>query len=164
MQGWTLALEDAASANAPLLVLRPTPELTNGLFKQIFSRAMESLRTPPESAIPIVLRGEFDGVVGGQLTAAAMLAAAREAGLADGALTPRCVVHRHVSEPGNVRQVYFVYFEAPRVRQFRGQLGLDADVLSPILFVAGAGADFVSWLPQRVNPDADCVAPIEVAE
>ena len=31
-----------------------------------------------------------------------------------------------------------------------------------MLFVAGAGPDFNSWLPQRVNPDADCLAPVEI--
>ena len=43
------------------------------------------------------------------------------------------------------------------------QIGLDPDALSPIMFVAGAGADFNSWLPQRINAEADCLAPIEIA-
>ena len=71
-------------------------------------------------------------------------------------------MHRRISEPGGVRQVYLVFFDAPAIAQFRRQLGLDADALSPILFVAGAGADFNSWLPQRVNAEADCLAPIEI--
>jgi len=41
-------------------------------------------------------------------------------------------------------------------------LGL-GEPLSPVLFVAGAGSDFNSWLPQRVNAGADCVAPVEIA-
>ena len=68
-------------------------------------------------------------------------------------------MQRRISEPGGVRQVYLVSFDAPAVAQFRRQIGLDPDALSPIMFVAGAGADFNSWLPQRINAEADCLAP-----
>ena len=81
LQSWTLALEPASAANDPLLVLRPSPELAAGLFKQIFARAMESLNSPTAPSIPVVLRGEFDRVVGDQLSQEAMLAAAKAAGI-----------------------------------------------------------------------------------
>jgi hypothetical protein len=164
LRTWTVALETASNANDPLLTLRPTPELTGGLFRQIFARAMESLNTPASPAIPIIIRDEFDRVVGDQLTKEALLAAARGAGLEAASMTPRCVVHRRISEPGGTRQVYFVFFDAPAISQFRGQLGLDPAALSPVLFVAGAGSDFNAWLPQRVNREADCLAPVEVTD
>jgi hypothetical protein len=163
LQSWMLALEPASAPNEPLLVLRPSPELAAGLFKQIFARAMESLSSPTTPSIPLVLRGEFDRVVGDQMTQDAMLTAARSAGVEATAPIPRCLVHRHISEPGGVRQTYLVFFDAPAIAQFRGQIGLDLDGLSPIMFVAGAGPDFNSWLPQRVNADADCLAPVEIA-
>jgi len=163
LQSWSLALEPATAASEPLLVLRPSPELAADLFKQIFARAMESLNSPTTPSIPLVLRGEFDRVVGDQLTQNAMLAAAEAAGLETTNPTPRCLVHRRISEPGGVRQAYLVFFDAPAIAQFRRRIGLDADALSPIMFVAGAGPDFNRWLPQRVNADADCLAPIEVA-
>ena len=162
LQSWTLALEPASAPNDPLLVLRPTPDLASGLFKQIFSRAMESLNSPTAPSIPLVLRGEFDRDVGDQLTQDAMMAAAKAAGIEAIAPAPRCLVHRRISEPGGVRQAYLVYFDAPALAQFRRAIGLDPEALSPIMFVAGAGADFASWLPQRINADADCLAPIEV--
>ena len=162
LQSWMLALEPAASANDPLLVLRPSPELAAGLFKQIFARAMESLNSPTAPSIPVVLRGEFDRVAGDQLSQEAMLAAAKAAGIEASAPSPRCLVQRRISEPGGVRQVFLVFFDAPAIAQFRRQIGLDPDAVSPILFVAGAGADFNSWLPQRVNADADCLAPVEI--
>jgi hypothetical protein len=162
VQSWALALEPASAPNDPLLVLRPSPDLASGLFKQIFSRAMESLNSPTAPAIPLVLRGEFDRDVGDQLTQEAMMAAAKAAGLEAAGPTPRCLVHRRISEPGGVRQAYLVYFNAPAVAQFRRAIGLDPDALSPVMFVAGAGTDFASWLPQRVNEAADCVAPIEM--
>ena len=162
--GWTLALESAADANDPLLALRPPPELAGELFRQIFSRAMESMNAAIAPVVPLVLRGEFDRVVGDQLTREALLAAARTAGLEKAVMMPHCVVHRRVSEPGNTRQVYFVVFDAPLVAQFRRQLGLDPPAVAQILFVAGTGVDFNSWLPQRVNLDTDCVAPVHVEE
>lgn len=162
LQSWTLALEPAAAANDPLLVLRPAPELAAGLFKQIFSRAMESLNSPTAPSIPVVLRGEFDRVVGDQMSQEALLTAAKAAGLDTAAPSPRCLVHRRISEPGGVRQAYLVFFDGPAIAQFRRQIGLDPDALSPVMFVAGAGADFNSWLPQRVNADTDCLAPVEI--
>lgn len=163
LQTWTLALEAAPRPNDPLLVLRPSPDLANGLFKQIFARAMESLNSPSAPSIPLVLRGEFDRDVGDQLTPEGLLAAARTAGVEAAAPSPRCLVHRRISEPGGVRQAYLVFFDAPSIAPFRKQAGLDPDALSPIMFVAGAGTDFNSWLPQRVNAEADCLAPIEIA-
>jgi hypothetical protein len=162
LQPWTLALEQAARPNDPLLVLRAPPDFPSGVFKQIFARAMESLNSPTLPSVPVVLRGEYDRVVGDQFTEQAMLDAAKAAGIASAPPSPRCLVHRRVSEPGGVRQAYFVFFDAPAIVQFRRQLGLDADGLSPVMAVAGAGTDFNSWLPLRVNADADCLAPIEV--
>ena len=164
LQRWTLGLESASRPNDPLLVLRPTPELASGLFHQVFSRTMESLDAPAAPAVPVVLRGEFDRVVRDQFTQEALLAAARGAGLETAGIMPRCLVHRRVSEPGGTRQVFFVLFDAPSVSQFRQQLGLDPAALAPVLFIAGAGADFNSWLPQRVNAEADCLAPVETAD
>jgi hypothetical protein len=123
---------------------------------------MESLNSPMMPSVPVVLRGEFDATAGGRMTQDAMLAAAVAAGV-EAAPVPRCLVHRRISEPGGVRQVYLVFFDAPAIAQFRRQLGLDGEALSPVLFVAGAGSDFNSWLPQRVNAGADCLAPVEIA-
>ena len=163
LQTWTLALEPARQPNDPLLVLRSSSDLANALFKQIFSRSMESLNSPAAPSIPVVLRGEFDRDVGDQLTQEKLLAAAKASGLESAAPGPHCLVHRRTSAPGGVRQAYLVYFDAPVIVQFRGQLGLDPNALSPVMFIAGAGADFNSWLPQRVNAETDCLAPIEIA-
>jgi hypothetical protein len=157
-----LAIESASRPNDPLLVLRPVPDLATGLFKQIFSRTMESLNSPNAPSIPVVLRGEFDRAIGTRLTNDALLAAAKDAGLEGMALSPRCLVHRRISEPGGVRQAYLVLFDAPPIEHFRRQLGLEPDALSPVMFIAGAGTDFASWLPQRINANADCLAPVEI--
>jgi hypothetical protein len=162
LQPAALAIESASRPNDPLLVLRPVPDLATGLFKQIFARAMESLNSPTTPSIPVVLRGEFDRSIADRLTEDALLSAARNAGIDKPALSPRCLVHRRVSEPGGVRQAYLVLFDAPAIVEFRRQLGLEADTLSPVMFIAGAGSDFASWLPQRIHAESDCLAPIEV--
>ena len=163
LQPWALALEQASRPSDPLLVLRGPEELASGVFKQIFARAMESLNSPTAPSVAVVLRGEYDRVVGDQLTQDALVAAAKAAGIEAAALAPRCLVHRRVSEPGGVRQAYFILFDAPAILQFRRQLGLDPESLSPVMAVAGAGTDFNAWLPLRVNADADCLAPVEIA-
>jgi hypothetical protein len=160
LKGWALALEPASTPAEPLLVLRAPADLAPGLFKQIFARAMESLNTPTAPAIPIVLRGEFDRDIGDRLTQDALLASATAA-VGAAAPAPRCLVHLRVSGPGGVRQAYLVTFDAPSIAQFRKQLGLDPNALTPIMFVAGAGADFSSW-SQQINA-GECVAPIEIA-
>jgi hypothetical protein len=162
LQGWTLSLEPAAAPAEPLLVLRAPADLAPGLFKQIFARAMESLNTPTAPAIPIVLRGEFDRDIGGQLTREGLLAAAKTAGIESTVPTPRCLVHLRVSGPGGVRQAYLVVFDAPSIAQFRKQIGLDPGAATPVVFVAGAGAGFSSWSAQQINA-GECVAPIEIA-
>lgn len=162
LQGWTLTLEPASTPADPLLVLRAPADLAPGLFKQIFARAMESLNTPTAPAIPIVLRGEFDRDVGDRLTQDALLAAANTAGLGAAAPAPRCLVHLRISGPGGVRQAYLVTFDAPSIAQFRKQIGLDPNALTPTMFVAGAGTDFSSWSPQQINA-GECVAPVEIA-
>ena len=160
---WTLALEPASGPNQPLLVLRPVPELASTLFRQVFARAMESLTAPAAPAIPVILRGEFDRVVGDQFTHDALMNAARAAGLETASITPKCVVHRRVSEPGLTKQAYLLFFDAPAIGEFRHRMGLDAGALAPVLFVAGANSDFSDWLPHRVNGDTDCQAPVEVS-
>jgi hypothetical protein len=162
LSGWTASLEATASPGDPIVSLRPSPVLAAGLFRQIFSRAMESLNTPAAPAIPLVLKSEFDRQLADTFTPETLLAAARAAGLESSEIVPRCLVHRRVSEPGGTRQVYLVFFDAPAVSQFRSQLGLETGGFSPVMFVAGAGTDFNSWLPQRVNVESDCLAPIEI--
>ena len=168
LEGWTLALEAGARPADPMLVLRPGPELVHGLFRQVFSRAMESMNMSTTAAIPLLLRGEYDRALAGRVTPEALLASAREAGLERAALVPRCLGYKRLSEPGSVRQLYFALFDAPAAVRFREGLvahvqegaTFDPAAQSPVLFIAVAGPAFDRWLPMRVSADTDCVAPI----
>ena len=162
VRAWTLVLEPDAASTEPMLALRSSPELASDLFKQVFARAMESLASSTAPAVPAVLRSEFDQVVRRQMTAEALFKVAQAAGLEAATMTPRCLVHRRLSEPGNIRQAYLLLFDAPAIMQFRKELGVDADSSSPLLFVAGAGSSLDSWLTQRVDPETGCLVPVVV--
>lgn len=164
---WTLVLEPADGPNAPLLSARTGVELVSNLFRQLFQRAMESMNTPASSSIPIVLHGEFDRGLAGRMTRDELLVAAREAGIESAPHEPRCLAHRRISEPGNVRQIYFAVIDSPSVVGFRDELAghaegpFDAAALSPIMIVGASDAIFHRWLPIQAD-DGDCMAPIEV--
>lgn len=171
LAAWTLSVEAAATdPAAPLIVLRGPPEIVSGLFRQVFMRMMESLNAPAGTWMPVVLRGELD-LIRGVMSADVLLEAAREAGLENTRFEPRCMAHRRISQPGATRQVYFAVFDVPAFVRFREDLaaraasagagGFDAAALSPVVFIAGSDGSFHRWLPLRVDPERDCVAPIE---
>lgn len=172
LRNWTVVFEPASSPTAPVLALRPTPELASELFRQVFARSMESLNIPTPVAIPLVLQGEFDRAFAGHVTPNALVAAARNAGLESATLEPRCLAYRRVSEPGDTRQLYFVVFDAPAFGLFREQIGalldggaapradFDPAALSPVLIIAASEPTVSRWLPLRADQDMDCVAPI----
>ena len=59
---------------------------------------------------------------------------------------------------------------SPTIREVAETLGrtggnvslFDPAALSPVLIVAGVDENFDRWLPLRADPDADCLAPIEM--
>lgn len=163
LQDWTLGIDTAADADGAVVSLRPQPELPMNLFRQLFSRHMESLVTPTSPGISLVLRRE----VPNSLSAEAVMALARASGLGQTAVAPRCVGSRRISEPGITRQVYFVWFDVPGFDQFRQSVAASAGQdfapsgLSPVLLLA-AQPNFLGWLPIVVDQDRDCTAPVTV--
>ncbi len=176
LRGWTLAIDPASQANAPLLVLRPPREFAAELFNQVFARAMESMKGSTSASVPVVLQGEFEMSLAASMTTEALLTLAREAGLARAVFTPQCLAVRRVSEPGLTRQVYFVIFDAPEFGRFRERLAVQSHAaaasigtfepaaLSPVLIIGGIDANLDRWLPIRANPGADCVASVSTTD
>ena len=174
LSSWTLSVEtDAESARSgAVLTLRPNPDLASRLGTQIFRRAGESLNYPNPAGMPLVLRSELAAL--GALTPEALLATAQAAGLETATFEASCMGHRRVSEPGITRGVYFVVFDAPAFVAFRQQVAaqvreagggvslFDPAAMSPVLIVAGLDGGFNRWLPLKVDPQTDCVAPIAV--
>jgi hypothetical protein len=165
---WTLAIGEGLQATSPILELRPPRAFGSELFGQIFSRMMESMKGSMGSGIPIVLRGEFDRALAGRYSPASLLERARAAGLESSSPEPVCVAVRRISAPGVTRQLYYVMFHAPAIREFRSQLAAEAAATfapsdqSPILIVAASDDQFDAWLPLTASTDAECVAPIAV--
>jgi len=172
LKNWTVVMPPASRPADPLVALRPPPDLVPQLFSQVFSRTMESLRSPAESSMPLVLKGEFDRVLNGHATPEAIAGAARAAGLESVELRPRCLIHKYISEPGDIRQLFVVLFEVPEFTRFREQIarmrtdgaasraGYDPWALSPALFIAASDPAFSRWLPFRADPETDCLAPV----
>ena len=171
LKNWQLSIESADVLAAPVLVLKPPQQLAAALFRQVFSRGMESLVAPTMPTVPLLLRSELESGFGGQLTTATILAAARAAQLESATFMPRCLGYRRISDPGVTKQLYFLVFESPAFDQFRQSLAArpEASVgtfnplaLSPVMFIGTAGATLNQWLPLRVDAAADCVAPVEL--
>lgn len=163
LQGWTLGIDTAADSQGSVVSLRPPAELPMNLFRQLFSRQMESMGTPSMPGIPLVLRQELPPTV----TADRVLALARSAGLERATITPTCVGYRRVSALGATRQLYYILFAVSGFEGFRAALagqagpGFKADTLSPVLMMA-AQPDFTGWMPIGADAGRDCVAPVTV--
>lgn len=167
LESWTLVTDGGADSDRPVLSLAPPPELPMRLFRQVFSRAGESLSTPTRPGIALALSAELGGA---PVTPDELAALARDAGIGRGPLRPRCMGFRRESQQGSVRQIYFVVFDMPEFAAFRqgvaarlavaGVTSFDASGLSPVMPLA-AQPDFARWMPIVVDPDRDCIAPIE---
>ena len=133
------------------------------LFRQLFSRQMESLGTPSQPGIPLVLRREIPS----EITADAVLVIARDAGLEQAAPAPKCVGYRRVSDPGITRQLYFMWFDVPGFDRFRQALAsrvgpsFTPGGLSPVMIMAGE-PNFAGWQPIAVDQNRDCIAPVQI--
>jgi hypothetical protein len=170
LTGWALAVEaSSADPAAPLVSLRPPRELPMRLFRQLFSRVMETLNTPQAAGIPLALASE----VGGAVAPDDLLELARGLGLERSRLEPRCLAHRRIPEAGFPRQLYYLVFDVPGFADFRQALAdrlrtstgeptlFDPAGLEPILMLASSHPEFARWLPVR-GTEADCIAPVEV--
>lgn len=167
LEGWTLASNPSAQGEQWLIGLTPPPEMPMRLFRQTFSRAGESLSTPLQPGIGLVLADELKGAT---LPADDLLALARDSGIDRAAIRARCMGYRRESQPGSVRQLYFLIFDMPEFSAFRtalasraaaaGAAGFRAESLSPVMLLAGQ-PDVSRWMPIVVQ-DSDCLAPIDL--
>ena len=172
LKQWTVTIESASTPTAPMLSLRASPELASLLFRQVFARVAESLSAPAVPVVPLVLQDEFQRAFAGRVTPEALADVARRAGLESSILEPRCMAYKRESAPGVTRQLYVVLFDAPAFARFREQIAtlvnagsgtaavFDPAALSAVLVVGSSEPTFNRWLPLRLDPQSDCVAPI----
>jgi hypothetical protein len=163
LSNWTLAIDAQQDAENAAIALRPPPELTLNLFRQLFRRQMESLSTPAAPGIVLARRNELNPGTSPQ----GLMSLAREAGLERATLAPQCVGYRRVSAMGVTRQLYFVWFSSPEFEAFRRRLKplataeYNPEGLSAVMLTA-AEPNFEGWHPVVVDRGADCVAPFTV--
>ncbi len=166
LRGWKLVTSAAGDPESPPIMLQPPPELPMRLFRQVFSRAGESLSTPMTPGIALVLDGELGASAP---PASELLELARASGLDNVSVSPRCMAYRRESQPGSIRQLYFVLFDMPEFVRFRQALAerlggaatsFDPATLAPVMPLA-AQPDFSRWLPIGADGEESCVAPIQ---
>lgn len=171
LEGWALMEVAGATGELPALILAPPREMPMRLFRQVFSRAGESLSTPLQPGLALVLADELRGAPAGGVD---LVALAREAGLDRATVSLACMGYRRDSQPaGGTRQVYFISFDMPEFARFRrlladrlagaGHTGFQPDALSPVMLLAGQ-PDVMGWMPMVVNAEADCMAPFAAEE
>lgn len=171
---WTLALRGPMQSGPGLLVLQAPDQLRAELFQQVFSRTMESMTSPSDSALPLVLQAEFRDALGSALTPPDLLEAARESDVSVAAPAPVCIGVMRQRGAGTTRQLYFALFEAPAVERFRAALarryreaggtGAFEPAGFPLVMpIAASDADFAGWWPLDVSAGSDCLAPLVTA-
>lgn len=169
--GWQLVVDQARGPASPVVSLAAPPELPMRLFRQIFTRAAESLNHPARPGIPLALAGELAGAPG--VTSAHVVEIAREVGLDKTPPEPLCVAYFRESAPGVVRQLYVLAFDLSGFDRFRQRLGetlreagggatYDAAAFSPTMIAGASDEDYWRWMPLVVDPARDCKAPISV--
>ena len=174
LAGWTLVPAPRPDPQGSWLALSPPTQLGMSLGRQIFLRGGESVSYPNPPLVPLLLQSEFERAFAGTVLPEDIVSLARTAGFESSTWKPRCMGYRRISEPRRPRGVYFVLLDAAPFDRFRQQLlellrqaGRDPSLfdpaaLSPVLIVAGLDADFGRWMPLRADPEADCMAPVEV--
>lgn len=172
LSGWALALAETQQSSPALLTLQPPVELAPALFRQIFQRTMESMTSPGQPAMPVVLQSEFLIALREVLSPAEILQAARQSGLEEARFEPVCMAVKRESAVNRTRQLHFVVFEAPAVLGFRQALArlyvgrggagsFDPEGLVLVLPIASSDADFAGWWPLDVDRATDCQAPLD---
>ena len=166
---WTLVASDGTD---PWVVgMKPPDALVSMLFREASRRAGRTLIAPPHSALPLVLRSEFDDALQGVYGTDSVLRIARDAGIEDEAFAPVCLAHRTASGPSGGADVYFVPFTSTAFNHIRGDLvpaepehaGIgvyDPGTLTPILIVGASDSSFDRWWPLPFDQSSDCEAPL----
>lgn len=173
LRNWTVAVAETQNSMGAVVALRPPPELPSSLFQQIFRRSMESLISPGNAGVPLILRSEFESAFAGVVSVDDLAAVGTEAGLASATIAPVCLVVRRMTGPREARQIFLLLVEVPGFDRFRDEAArllaarggqraaFDPEAVSPMLAVAGSDNDFQSRGPLSADAARECVAPVE---
>ncbi|SVA66540.1 uncharacterized protein METZ01_LOCUS119394 [marine metagenome] len=168
---WTLHIDETGAPGPAVMTLVPARSLVPQLFQQVFQRTMESLTTPVQAGMPVVLQSEFLTSLQNVFTPAEILVIAKAAGLEDLHFEPVCMAVKREPFGGGTRQLFFVVFEASGFMEFRQELArryreaggvapFEAAAIDLVLPIASTDANFAQWWPLAVDREVDCRAPI----
>ena len=170
--GWTL-VQPSDDALGAWLALSPPAPLARSLGRELFLRRGESLSHPNPPLMPLLLRSEFDGAFAGKVPPEDIVSLAKAAAFESVTWEPRCVGHRRLNE-SRPRGVYFLLLNGAPFDRFLQQLAdrlrtaggdaqlFDPAALSPALVVAALDGEFGRWMPLKADPDAECLAAVDV--
>ena len=168
---WTLHIPETRAPGPALITLVPSRRLVPQLFQQVFHRTMQSLTTPVQPGMPVVLQSEFVTSLQDVFVPAEILVIAQAAGLEDAQFEPICMAVKREPSGGSTRQLFFVLFEASVFKDFRqeltkryreagGVVPFDPAALELVLPIAASDTNFTDWWPLAVDREVDCRAPI----
>ena len=169
LNNWTLSMNELKQPMPALIGLVPPSSLVPDLFQQVFLRTMESLMTPTQAVMPIVLQDEYVSSLREVFSPMEILEFARMAGLNDAHLVPICMAVKRERFGGRTRQLHYVVFDSPEFTHFRSKLaGLYSDgggvssfdpaKLDLVLQIASSDSNFAGWWPLSVDRTVDCLA------
>jgi hypothetical protein len=133
---------------------------------------MQSLAAPARPAVPLVLQGEYAESLQGVMSVDNILQTARLVGLHEARFDPVCVGMVRHSERGRTGELYFVLLSSPAFDEFRqrlapafpehaGTAAFEPAAVRPVLPIASTDKDLSRWFPLEVDPEQDCLAPLE---
>jgi hypothetical protein len=171
LTGWRLI---SSHGSEPWVVaLQPSAQLAESLTRQVTDKTGPSFHPPTRAALPLVLRTEYADSLQGERDVDLIVNMAAADGIERSRFQPTCIGRRRDPSGNSSAELLFVAFDAPGFWQLRTSLipdhqeiagnGVyDPAALSPILPIASSDEDFERWLPLRVDPLADCQAPLVI--
>jgi hypothetical protein len=171
LSGWTVVL---GAGNDPWVVaLEPPASLTASLFQQVAAKADRTLVAPRHTALPLVMRAEYDDALQGVYGAMDIQRMAKQEMNVEPAVEPVCIGRRADSHTNKAGQLYFLAVTSEAFNALRLQLrpdfpehaGIgvyDPGAMTAVLPIATTDADFDRWWPIRLERITDCQAQVTV--
>ena len=119
-----------------------------------------------------MLQAEYAESLQGVMSVDNILQTARLVGLQEARFDPVCVGVVRRTDGGRTGELYFVVLSSPAFDDFRQRLApafpehagtapFDPAAVRPVLPIASTDKDVSRWWPLEIDPDRDCLAPLE---
>jgi hypothetical protein len=169
LSGWTIV---SSQGDEPwVLAAQPPAAVSASLFKQISEQTRRPLTLDEHTALPLVMRSEYDDALQGVYGVDFLIRTARDAGIETAVFEPVCVAHRVDAGSEQKGELFFVAFTSAAFRELRedlvppqpehGGIGVyDPASLIPILPIAATTGMAGRLWPSAFERRTDCQAPL----